>query len=44
MNSALFKFIKSIDAYSMKNAKILITLTNEMKDQIVKRSGTLSKF
>ncbi len=44
MNSALFKFIKSIDAYSMKNAKILITLTNEMKDQIVKRSGTLSKI
>ena len=43
MNSIIFKFVKKLDAYSMKKANVLITLTSEMKNQIIKRSGTSSK-
>lgn len=44
MNSILFKLIKKIDSYTMRKANTLITLTKEMKSQILNRSNTTSKI
>lgn len=44
LNSLLFNLVKKIDIYSMKRADIIITLTSEMKSEIIQRSNTSTKI
>ena len=36
--------MRKIDIYSIKRADVIITLTDEMKDEIIQRSNTSAKI
>ena len=44
LNSLIFYLLKKIDVLTMKNVNLLITLTNEMKTEILYRSNTKKKI
>ena len=44
INLNLFKFLKKIDNFSIRNANSLITLNEEMKEVIINRSNTTNKI
>ncbi len=44
INSLLFNLVRKIDIYSIKRADVIITLTDEMKDEIIQRSNTSAKI
>jgi hypothetical protein len=44
LNSLIFFLLKKIDIFTMKNADLLITLTNEMKTEVINRSNTKKKI
>lgn len=44
MNKNILNFFIWLDSYTMKNAKKLITLNEEMKNEIINRSNTKSKI
>ena len=44
LNTYLFKFLKKIDNFSLRNANSLITLNEEMKEVINNRSNTANKI
>ena len=44
LNVYLFKFLKKIDNFSLRNANSLITLNEEMQKVIINRSNTTNKI
>ena len=44
LNFYLFKFLKKIDNFSIRNANLLITLNEEMKEVIINRSNATNKI
>ncbi len=44
LNFYLFKFLKKIDNFSIRNANSLITLNEEMKKLVINRSNTTNKI
>ena len=44
LNFYLFKFLKKIDNFSIRNANLLITVNEEMKEVIINRSNTTNKI
>ncbi len=40
LNSTIYKLLKKIDIFTIKQADLLITLTNQMKNVIIKRTNT----
>lgn len=40
VNGLLFRFLRGVDAWVMRNASALITITGEMRDEMVARSGS----
>lgn len=44
LNFNLFKFLKKIDNFSIRNANSLITLNEEMKEVIINRSNTKNRI
>ncbi len=44
INSFLYRFLRKIDNFTMQNARLLITLNEIMKTEIVRRSNTQSEI
>jgi hypothetical protein len=44
LNSLIFNLLKKIDIFTMKNADLLITITKEMKTEVLNRANTKKKI